>query len=157
MHQLNLPSAIFKYRTENSKQLVFDVIRKKYVAFTPEEWVRQNFVHYLINHLDYPSGLIAVESVVKINSLNQRADVVVYNRKGKPVMIIECKAPKVKIDNKVFEQAARYNLNLGVDYLLVTNGIKHYCAQLNMEDKSYKLLKIIPGYEVIDNSSTNNQ
>ena len=150
MHPLNLPPASLKYKTENNKQLVFDVIRKKYVALTPEEWVRQNFVHYLMNHLGYPSGLIAVEAVVKINTLNQRADVVVYNRKGKPAMIVECKAAKVKIDNSVFEQAARYNLNLGVNYLLVTNGISHYCAQLNSKDKSYKMLKTIPAYGEID-------
>ena len=124
MPSLNLPAVSLKYKTENNKRLVFDTVRKKYVALTPEEGVRQHFVHYLMNQLDYPVGLIAIETVVKINTLNQRADVVVYNRKGKPVMIIECKAPKVKIDNSVFEQAARYNLNLGVDYLLVTNGIK---------------------------------
>ncbi len=147
MNRLNLPPISLKYKTENSKQLVFDIIRKKYVALTPEEWVRQNLVHYLMNHLGYPLGLIAVETVVKINTLNQRADVVVYNRKGEPVMIVECKAPTVKIDNSVFDQAARYNLSLGVNYLLVTNGIKHYCAQLNMEQKSYKMLKSIPGYE----------
>lgn len=150
MPSLNLPSVLLKYKTENNKRLVFDIIRKKYVALTPEEGVRQHFVHYLMNQLDYPAGLIAIETVVKINTLNQRADVVVYNRKGKPVMIIECKAPKVKIDNSVFEQAARYNLNLGVDYLLVTNGIKHYCAQLDKENRSYKMLKAIPGYEEIN-------
>ena len=150
MQLLNLPSAILKYKEENRKQLVFDVIRKKYVALTPEEWVRQNFVHYLMNNLGYPAGLIAVETVVKINSLNQRADVVVYNRKGKPVMIIECKAPKVKIDNRVFEQAARYNKELEVNYLLVTNGLKHYCALLNSKDKNYKMLKSIPEFNDID-------
>ncbi len=150
MYQLNLPSVSLKYRTENSKQLVFDVIRKKYVVLTPEEWVRQNFIHYLINHLKYPPGLIAVEAVVKINSLNQRADIVVYNRKGKPVMIVECKAPKIKVDNKVFEQAARYNLSLGVDYLLVTNGLKHYCAQLVPKNKSYTMLKAVPAFNEID-------
>ena len=150
MDQLNLPPVSLKQRIENSKQLVFDIIRKKYVTLTPEEWVRQNFVHYLINHLKYPPGLIAVESVVKINSLNQRADIVVYNRKGKPVMIVECKAPKVKVDNKVFEQAARYNLSLGVDYLLVTNGLKHYCAQLAPENKSYTMLKAIPAFNELD-------
>ena len=150
MQPLNLPPAALKYKTVNGKQLVFDVVRKKYVALTPEEWVRQNFVHYLMSQLGYPAGLIAVESVVKINSLNQRADVVVYSRKGNPALIIECKAPKVRIDNSVFEQAARYNLNLEVSYLLVTNGIKHYCAQLNSKDKSYKMLKSIPIYDDID-------
>jgi len=150
MPSLNLPPVSLKYKTENNKRLVFDTVRKKYVVLTPEEGVRQHFVHYLMSQLDYPAGLIAIETVVKINTLNQRADVVVYNRKGKPVMIIECKAPKVKIDNSVFEQAARYNLSLGVDYLLVTNGIKHYCAQLDKENRSYKMLKAIPGFDEIN-------
>ncbi len=150
MHSLNLPPVSLKFKTENNKRLVFDVIRKKYVALTPEEWVRQNFVHYLSNQLEYPAGLMAIETLVKINTLKQRADIVVYNRKGKPVMIVECKAPTVKLNNSVFEQAARYNRNLGVDYLMVTNGIKHYCAQLNRENGSYKMLEAIPGYEEIN-------
>ena len=150
MQPLNLPPATLKFKTVNSKKLVFDIIRKKYVALTPEEWVRQNFVHYLINQLRYPAGLIAIEAVVKINSLNQRADIVVYNRKGKPVLIVECKAPKVRIDNSVFEQAARYNISLGVNYLLVTNGLKHYCSLLDLEHKSYKMLKSVPAFDDID-------
>jgi len=147
MPKLNLPPAKFKYKIEGAKRFVFDVIRKKYVALTPEEWVRQHIIHYLTGHLNYSPGLIAVETLVKINGLNQRADIVVYDRKGKPVMIVECKAPDVKIDNAVFEQAARYNLKLGVRFLLISNGIKHYCAMLNKEEGNYTMLKAIPVFD----------
>jgi len=147
MSKLNLPSAKFKYKTEGTKRFVFDVIRKKYVALTPEEWVRQHIIHYLTGHLDYSPGLISVETLVKVNGLNQRADIVVYDRKGKPVMIVECKSPDVKIDNAVFEQVARYNLKLGVRFLLISNGIKHYCAMLNKEEGNYKMLKAIPAFD----------
>ena len=147
MLKLNLPPANLKYRTEDKKRFVFDIIRKKYVALTPEEWVRQHIIHYFTGYLDYSPGLIAVESLVKINGLNQRADIVVHNRKGMPVMIVECKAPDVKVDNAVFGQAARYNLNLGVEYLLISNGIKHYCAKLNREEGSYRMLKAIPAFD----------
>ncbi len=147
MQDLNFPAADIKYKTENKKTLVFDIIRRKYVVMTPEEQVRQYLLHYLVNHLKYPPGLLAVETLVKINGLNQRADVVAYNRKGEPALIAECKAPEVKIDNSVFEQAARYNLKLGVKHLLITNGIKHYCAQLNKKKGTYKLLRAIPLFD----------
>ena len=150
MQRLNLPPAKFKYKTDNKKTSVFDIIRKKYVALTPEEWVRQHIVHYLTAYLKYSPGLIAVETQVKINGMSQRADIVVYDRKGVPAMIVECKAPEVKIDNSVFEQAARYDLKLGVKYLLVSNGIKHYCALMNREEGSFKLLNSIPTFEQIN-------
>ncbi len=146
MQDLNFPAANIKYKTENKKLLVFDIIRRKYVVLTPEERVRQYLLHYLVNHLKYPQGLLAVETLVKINGLNQRADIVAYNRKGEPVLIAECKAPEIKIDNTVFDQAARYNKKLGVEFLLVTNGLTHYCAQLNREEGSYKLLRAIPSF-----------
>ena len=135
---------------EDDKRLVFDIIRKKHVALTPEEWVRQHVIHYLLGHLKYSSGLMAVETLVKVNGLSQRADIVVYDRKGKPAMIVECKAPEVKIDNSVFEQAARYDMKLGVKYLLISNGLRHYCALLNRDEGTFTLLKAIPSFEEIN-------
>ena len=149
MHQLNFPTASLKFKSENNKQFVFDVIRKKYVVLTPEEWVRQHLIHYLIHFLGYPPGLIGVETPVKVTGMNQRADVVVFNRKGIPVLIAECKAPGINISNSVFQQAARYNRELSVDYLLITNGLKHYCARLNKEEGSYQMLKAIPDFDLI--------
>jgi type I site-specific restriction endonuclease len=147
MERLNLPPAKLNMKQENGRTKVFDVIRKKFVALIPEEWVRQHLIHYFINELQYPSGLMAVEKIVKINGMNKRADIVVYNKKGLPVMIVECKAPDVAVDNSVFEQAARYNMKLGVGHLLVTNGLKHYCARLSKKGGGYKMLKTMPLYD----------
>lgn len=144
MQQLNLPVAQFKIKTVENKQQVFDEVRKKYVVLTPEEWVRQHFVHYLVRHLNYSPGLIAVEMLVKVNGLSQRADIVLFNKKGQPVMIVECKAPEVNVSRRVFNQAARYNTKLKVDYLVVTNGLQHYCARLLDDEGNYELLKAIP-------------
>ena len=135
---------------EDDKKLVFDIIRKKHVSLTPEEWVRQHVIHYLLGYLKYSSGLMAVETLVKVNGLSQRADIVVYDRKGKPAMIVECKAPEVKIDNSVFEQAARYDMKLGVKYLLISNGLRHYCALLNRDEGTFTLLKAIPSFKEIN-------
>lgn len=151
MVRLNLPPAQLRLRKEANKPQVFDLLRKKFVALTPEEWVRQHFIHYLVFHKSYPLGLIAVEAPVIVNGLKQRADVVIYNRKGKPIMIIECKATTIKIDNAVFDQAARYNMPLMVNYLVVTNGLEHYCAQINNIEASYLLLKEIPVFNEVDN------
>lgn len=144
MSQLNLPPVQFKTKQVNEKVQVFDEVRKKYVVLTPEEWVRQHFLHFLIKQQGYSSGLIAVEMLVKVNGLSQRADIVLYNKKGKPSIIVECKAPEVPITRKTFNQAARYNMPLDVDYLIVTNGMQHYCAQLQGKEGAYELLKSIP-------------
>ncbi|MBR8535963.1 type I restriction enzyme HsdR N-terminal domain-containing protein [Carboxylicivirga sediminis] len=144
MQQLNLPPIQLKTKPVGSKFQVFDEVRKKYVALTPEEWVRQHFVHYLVKQLNYSPGLIAVEMPVKVNGLSQRADIVLYNKKGQAVIIVECKAPEVPVTKQVFNQAARYNTRLNVDYLIVTNGMQHYCARLLNEEGHYELLKSIP-------------
>lgn len=146
MQTLRLPAAKLQLKSISGKTMVFDILRKKYVLNTPEEWVRQHFVHYLVDHLQYAPGLMAVETLVVINGLKQRADVVVYNRKGKPVLIVECKAPNVKADRKVFDQAARYNMKLGVKYLVITNGLLHFCARLK-SNASYDMLPAIPNFE----------
>lgn len=147
MQKLNLPTYDFRIRQQQGKQQIFDVIRKKFVALTPEEWVRQNLIAFLIHHQNYSPGLIAVEMPVKVNGLNQRADVVVYNRKGKPVMIVECKAPSVAITKAVFNQAARYNMQLQVEFMLVSNGLQHFCAQLKDDKGDYQMLREIPTIE----------
>lgn len=144
MQKLNLPEVQFRIKQNNGKHQVFDIVRKKYVALTPEEWVRQHFVHFLINQQEFSPGLIAIEMLVKINDLSQRADIVLYNKKAKPAIIVECKAPTIPITRAVFNQAARYNSKLQVDYLIVTNGLQHYCAQISDKDGNYTLANQIP-------------
>lgn len=144
MHKLNLPEYEFRLRQQQGKQQIFDVIRKKFVALTPEEWVRQNLIAFFIQHQKYSPGLIAVEMPVKVNGLNQRADIVVYNRKGLTAMIVECKAPSVAVTKAVFDQAARYNMQLRVEYMMVSNGLQHFCARLNNDKGGYQMLQHVP-------------
>jgi len=147
MEELNLPSYNFNIKLEGQRKLIFDSIRKKYVVLTPEEWVRQNFISYLVEMKNYPKGLIAVEKKVDVNRMPQRSDIVLYNNKAIPVMIVECKAPDVKISQKTFNQIARYNMNLQVPYLVVTNGLSHYCCQIDYERNSFKFIPDIPDYK----------
>lgn len=139
-----LPSCDFRFRDHQNKKQIFDVIRKKFVALTPEEWVRQHLIHFFIHQQKYAPGLIAVEMPVNVNGLKQRADIVVYTRSGKPAMIVECKAPSVPLTKAVFNQAARYNMQLQVEYMMVSNGLQHYCAQLKNDQGGYRLLRQIP-------------
>lgn len=136
----------YNFRTEerNGCRFIFDKVRKKMVALTPEEWVRQHILHYLITDKKIPKGLIAVERGIDLNGLKKRFDIVVFNNQGKPKMLIECKAPEEKLNEKVFEQIARYNLSLNVDYLWVTNGENNFCSKLK---NGIELLKEIPGYD----------
>lgn len=144
LQQLNLPEYSLKIQNRDGKSLIFDSIRKKFLILTPEEWVRQNFIQYLIQHLNYPQGLIALEFGIEYNKVKYRPDIVVFNLQGEPFMIVECKAPEVRVDQKVFDQIARYNLNLKVEYLVVTNGMKHFCCRMDYEQKTYKYLNFIP-------------
>jgi len=127
--------------------MILDPIRKKYVRLTPEEWVRQNFVQYLINEGKYPVGLIAIEIMSKFNKLKNRIDILVHDRSGNPVMIVECKSPDIKIDDEVFDQIVRYNMGFKVPYLIVTNGMDHYACKIDVENKKYEFLLVIPLYE----------
>lgn len=120
----------FKVKELDSKQVIFDIARKKWVALTPEEWVRQHILHYLIHDKKYPQSLIAVERGIELNGIQKRFDLVVFTNSGKPKMIVECKAPEETLNDKVFEQIARYNLVLNVDYLWVTNGILNFVCRL---------------------------
>ena len=126
------------------KTHIFDVVRKKYLLLTPEEWVRQNFIHYLNKEKKYPFSLMGVEQMVKYNSLKVRADIVIYNLEGKPNVIVECKAPEVKITQDTFYQIAKYNSQLKVQYLIVTNGMKHYCCKMDYKTNEITFLEEIP-------------
>jgi len=146
MQELNFPSYSFRIKSSENKTLIFDIIRKKYVILTPEEWVRQHVILFLIEEKKYPVSLIAVEKQLKINSLSKRTDVVVFNRKGTPEILIECKAPTVAINQQTFDQIARYNLTAKSNYLMVTNGLNHYFCQIDFEKETYIFLKDIPNY-----------
>jgi hypothetical protein len=127
--------------------MILDPIRRKYVKLTPEEWVRQNFVQYLINEGKYPAGLIGIEVLFRLNKLKRRVDVLVHNRKGMPIMIVECKSPYIKLNEDVFEQIATYNRNYKVPYLVVTNGLVHYACKINPAEKKPDYLLVIPLFE----------
>ena len=146
MPQLNLPKVALKTKSVEGTIQVFDVIRKKYFVLTPEEWVRQHFIHYLNNEKNYPMGLMGVEKMVKYNALKTRADIVLYTTEGKAKMIVECKAPNVKITQDTFNQIAKYNSQLKVKYLVVTNGMKHYCCKMEYNTNEIKFLEEIPTY-----------
>ncbi|MFA6701083.1 MAG: type I restriction enzyme HsdR N-terminal domain-containing protein [Dysgonamonadaceae bacterium] len=153
MYDLNLPSFDAKIRKNNDNFEVFDLLRKKYVALTPEEWVRQNFVNYLISEKNYPVSLMVNEANINLNNLNRRCDTVVYNNKLEPNVIIEYKKPDIVITQKVFDQIAKYNLVLKVGYLIVSNGITHYCCKMNYDDMSFKYLSEIPDYATVSSDN----
>lgn len=131
MVELALPAFEYKVKKQNGAVMIFDFIRKKYVALTPEEWVRQHVVHYLVEVKGYPPALVAVEREIDLYGLRRRFDIVVFDRKGNPWLVVECKAPSVELTQKVFDQAFRYNITLAAPYVAVTNGIKHYCGEVN--------------------------
>ena len=146
---LNLPQYSFRTREQSEKKLIFDGFRRKWVALTPEEWVRQNFARYLTEVKLYPASLVAIERSLKINQRDFRTDIVVFSQKGNPLVVVECKAPDVKISQHVFDQIARYNLDLRVSYLIVTNGMAHYCCKFDPQLLTYTFLPEIPDYKEI--------
>lgn len=146
MLSLNLPPYDTKITTRNGKNVIFDIIRRRYVALTPEEWVRQHFVHFLIKHKGYPPAFMANEVLVNLNGTRKRCDTVLYKTDLSARMIIEYKAPQIEITQDVFNQITRYNIVLKVDYLIVTNGMNHYCCKLDYANGSYTFLKDIPDY-----------
>ena len=139
--KLNFPSYDFKIKTADKVTQIFDIVRRKYVALTPEEWVRQHFIHYLVNEKKISQSLLAVEMNIRMNNLQKRCDIVGYNNSGNPVLIVECKAPDVKISQKTFEQVALYNIILQVKYLAVSNGLNHFFCEIDIKKKSYRFLK----------------
>ena len=147
MWQLNLPAYNFRIIKKNEKPFIFDDLRKKFVALTPEEWVRQHFIRFLIEVKHYPASLIAIEKQLVINGLKKRCDAVVYSRNAEPLMIIEFKATTVSIDQQTFDQAAVYNSKLKVDYFIISNGLKHYCCRLDKNVLQYNFLDDIPDFD----------
>ena len=147
MKELNLPGVELRIRINKGKSEVFDVVRKKHVSLTAEEWVRQHFLHFLIIQKKVPPSLIAIETSIKYNRLSKRCDVVVYDRKGQPVLIVECKAPEIQISQDVFHQVAMYNMTLKVKYLVVTNGLEHYSCAIDHEKRSFQFLKDVPDFD----------
>ena len=144
MQRLNLPEYPLRIKNENGKTMIFDEIRKKFVVLTPEEWVRQNFIQFLINEKNYPPALMAVEKQLIINSLSRRFDLLAYNRKGEPFLIAEFKAPDVNIAQETFDQAVRYNMALKVKYIVISNGMQHFACEIDYEKKDFTFLKEIP-------------
>jgi hypothetical protein len=147
MKKLNFPTYSFRFKNSENKVAIFDEIRKKFILLTPEEWVRQNTLHYLVQDNTYPKSYINVEKLIKINTLNKRYDIVVFQPNGSIFLLIECKAPEVAITQKTFDQIARYNLALKAKYLMVTNGLNHYFCQMDFENKKYIFLSELPQYE----------
>ena len=148
MLKLNLPEFEVNLKKSEGKVWIFDGIRKKYVILTPEEWVRQHLINYFIQHLKYPKSLIQVERGLHFNQLQKRSDVVVYNRSGKPWMIVECKSPEVELDQKTVLQVAVYNSDVKAKYVSVSNGLKHVCYEPIPDLKDVVLMKDFPEYTV---------
>ena len=144
MQMLNFPTFKFRFKNSENKISIFDVIRKKFVILTPEEWVRQHVVHYLIHIKQYPASHINIEKVVKINDMNKRYDIVVFNTDGSIFLLVECKAPNINITQNTFDQIARYNGILNANYLMVTNGLNHYFCQLDYVNQGYVFLQDLP-------------
>lgn len=149
MTLLNLPQAELHIGGTAQKPIVFDILRRRNVALTPEEWVRQNFIHYLINHKGYPQELLANEVALQVGDKALRADSVLYSRDLRPRMIVEYKAPTVTITQKTFDQITVYNMLLHVDYLIISNGLNHYCCKMDYDSKKYLFLEEIPDYQNI--------
>jgi len=149
MEPLNLPTYLFRIKQDKEKKYIFDEIRRRFVLLTPEEWVRQHLVKYLVHAKNFPLLLMGIEKGFTQLRRKQRYDLLIYDRKGEPLMIVECKAPTIVINQNAFDQATRYNVRHKAPYMLITNGRNHYCCQLNLENRQYKFLQEIPDYNDI--------
>lgn len=145
MKKLNLPPVALQLIKRDSKLQIFDTIRKKYLVLTPEEWVRQHLVHYLMEEKGFPSGLISLEAGLKYNQLPKRSDILIYAPSGQPLLLVECKAPEVKITESTFHQAVTYNKTIKASYVLLSNGLEHYCFR--HEGAKMEALETIPAYQ----------
>ena len=152
MDPLNLPTYFFRIKQGKEKKYIFDEIRRRYVVLTPEEWVRQHLVKYLVEVKHFPQLLISVEKGFSQLRRKQRYDLLIYDRNGQPLMIAECKAPAMEINQNAFDQASRYNAKHKAPYMLITNGRKHYCCQLNLDSKQYRFLQEIPDFVDMDDN-----
>jgi len=149
MLKLNLPEYSFRFKNAEGKDFIFDSFRKKYVRLTPEEWVRQNFLQFLVTEKKYSPSLLTIEALVNINGNPQRTDLIVFDRSGNPILVAEFKAPEIKISQQTFDQIARYNMQLKVNFLIVSNGLVHYCCKINHAEKTYAFLTDIPEFAQI--------
>ncbi len=149
MQRLNLPDHGVKLRHDADGDRVWDPLRKKWLVCTPEEWVRQHVLNHLVHDLGCPASLTSQEHTISLNGLTKRADIVVHGRDGKPLLLVECKAPHVKVDQKVFEQAARYNLVFRVPFLMVSNGLVHYCCSVDHVSGAVHFLPKVPSFHVM--------
>jgi hypothetical protein len=146
LQPLNLPPYPFKISDDNGQLTLFDEIRKKHIIITPEEWVRQHFVQYLINQKKYPKTLIKLEGGLRLHGMAKRSDIVIFNLAGDKILMVECKAPSVAIDQKVFDQIARYNMTHKIGLLAVSNGLQHYYCSIDFEQRAYKFIEELPAY-----------
>ena len=147
MQNLNFPKYNFRFKSNENKTLIFDIIRKKFVVLTPEEWVRQHTIHFLTFEKKYPISHINVEKQLQLNDTVKRYDIVVFNKDGTIKIIIECKAPSIKTNQQTFDQIARYNLILKSETLMVTNGLEHFFCTMDFTNKRYLFLKDLPSYQ----------
>ena len=148
---LNLPSFDFNIKTINGRQKIFDFIRKKYVALTPEEWVRQHLLRMFVEFYGVPAGLIGVEQSLKVGTLSQRADIIIYNRNGLPIVVVEVKTSTTALTQQVLDQASRYNKALNVKYVILSNGLEHIILKFNSELNGYIRIEKMPNYNELIN------
>lgn len=153
MWQLNLPEYNFRIKKTDEKLQIFDNQRKRYVSLTPEEWVRQHFIRFLIDKKGYPAAHIAVEKQLKMNGMKKRCDAILYNKDAEPIMIIEFKAPNISISQATFDQIAVYNAKLKVNFFMISNGIEHYCCRVNTETTRYEFFSDIPEFNTFKNTN----
>ena len=147
MRQLNFKQYSFRFKNRENKPLIFDVVRKKFMVLTPEEWVRQNTIQYLVKELNIPLSLINVEKQIKLHGTIKRYDIVTFNPDGSIHLVVECKADSIKISQDTFDQIARYNLVLKSTFLMVTNGMDHYYCKMDLQNKRYSFLETLPVYK----------
>lgn len=147
MQKLNFPDYTFRFKNSENKVAIFDEIRKKFIVLTPEEWVRQHVVKYILEQKGYPKSHVNVEKIIKINGLTKRYDVVIFQPDGSIFLLVECKAPGITISQNTFDQIARYNMSLNAVHLMVTNGLNHYFCQMDYEQEKYFFLQDLPEYK----------
>lgn len=146
MKKLNLPAFDYKLKKQDDRLFIFDPIRRKYLVLTPEEWVRQHLLHYLVAYLGYPKGLLTTETGLKYNGMQRRSDLLVRDTQGRPYLLAECKAPEVPLSNEVFRQISVYNQTLQAPLLLVSNGMQHFCCKFNQGNNTWEFLPEIPNW-----------
>ena len=147
MIDLCFPNYEFRIKNRHNKKYIFDLIRKKFILLTPEEWVRQNCIMFLINEQKVPKVLINVEKKIKVNNLTKRYDIIVYKPNGSVFLLVECKSPKININQETFNQISIYNSEIIAEYLMLTNGLFNYYCSIDYSNQCYKFVKDFPKYK----------